>query len=617
MSGATTNQPRSFSAYLPYAAILVLIAAVRILDLGTADSRWRGKIYWSDTWLVSLSLVALVLCPLFAYATSRHFTRVTTALLCALFGCAITLFSSPLAGAVIGLVTGTLWASPQARRITSIALGSFGVGVLPGMITGLSLGFLGGYTEYVRVYPPHENAMIYRIVIALGFLAICWGCFYVWLRNRGERTANDRFLLSGVFFSLMFLVLAISFFACGIELDTRRRIGALSTNVYAFQNGRSQVAASSLLRGFTQPNDIFVNHGISAADAQLLRTFRIWDVQIDERGKGRFQADGFALLNLRDARIIHGKSPSFNDQSLRSFASSSMLQHLDLEGTQVTDDGLPVLRGMPMLSVLRLNGTQIRGTGLEHINRGAKLALVDLSNTRVDDQALVHLAGLEIEYLSLANTRVVGSGLQHVRGVKRIDLTNTSLEGRFLAQFADTQLDRLYLSGAALTTKDIETVSSFSKLRQLRITNTTLPAGTFDALQSANLSELQIEAAGLDKNSCPAIQHIADIELHYDASQMSLSEIVSDFEELRERLLALKGARDAVDAKPQRGPITNSPGVSLAIRNLEVRRELVRQLYMLEPCTLVNPQIIQPDTAVPVGHQEIDVFELGRYYLDL
>lgn len=89
---------------------------------------------------------------------------------------------------------------------------------------------------------------------------------------------------------------------------------------------------------------------------------------------------------------------------------------LELDETRITNAGLAHLRALPGLRCLTLAGTSISDAGLEHLAHLESLVRLDLSNTGVTDQGLVHLAELRnLERLDLAGTRVTQDGITDLK----------------------------------------------------------------------------------------------------------------------------------------------------------------------------------------------------------
>ncbi len=90
---------------------------------------------------------------------------------------------------------------------------------------------------------------------------------------------------------------------------------------------------------------------------------------------------------------------------------------LGLHDTQVTDAGLPHLKGLGKLRGLDLSRTHVTDTGLAHLKGLTSLIELWLADTQVTDAGLAHLKGLNnLSSLGLNKTRVTDVG---VNGLKK------------------------------------------------------------------------------------------------------------------------------------------------------------------------------------------------------
>src|SRR5205807_696654 len=64
---------------------------------------------------------------------------------------------------------------------------------------------------------------------------------------------------------------------------------------------------------------------------------------------------------------------------------------VDLTGTKITNDLLPLLAGLPGLRSLSLSSTAISDEGLVHLRRLTRLQVLNLYDTKISDAGLIHL----------------------------------------------------------------------------------------------------------------------------------------------------------------------------------------------------------------------------------
>jgi len=95
--------------------------------------------------------------------------------------------------------------------------------------------------------------------------------------------------------------------------------------------------------------------------------------------------------------------------------------NLGLQGTNVTDATLAVLKDVPTLVDLNLGGTRITDAGLAHLKALTNLITLHLENTKVTDAGLANLKGLlNLNYLNLYGTPVTDAGLDSIKGLTNL-----------------------------------------------------------------------------------------------------------------------------------------------------------------------------------------------------
>jgi serine/threonine protein kinase len=100
---------------------------------------------------------------------------------------------------------------------------------------------------------------------------------------------------------------------------------------------------------------------------------------------------------------------------------SRPLETLNLEGTQVSDRGLAIVKAFTNLKTLRLSGAQVTDTGLAHLQALTKLQTLYLSGIQVTDAGLAHLQALtKLQTLHLSSTQVTDAGLAHLKALTKL-----------------------------------------------------------------------------------------------------------------------------------------------------------------------------------------------------
>lgn len=100
------------------------------------------------------------------------------------------------------------------------------------------------------------------------------------------------------------------------------------------------------------------------------------------------KSDYSVLRAKPDTAVLQMANPDVTDETLTYLKGMSRLHNLDLSNTQISDDGLAALRGLP-LKELRLAHTKLTDAGFqEHIVPIASLQMLDVRDTSVSKDAV-------------------------------------------------------------------------------------------------------------------------------------------------------------------------------------------------------------------------------------
>jgi internalin A len=252
------------------------------------------------------------------------------------------------------------------------------------------------------------------------------------------------------------------------------------------------------------------------------------------------------------------------------------LQLLDLERTNVSDEGAKVLSRLTSLQVLSLTRTTVSDEGVKALGAVTSLQSLWLDETRVSDSGVKALAGLtSLRRLSLDRTRVSDEGVMFVarltslaelyldgctqvsdKGVEALarltNLRGLSLSG---TQVSDqgarvvgrlTNLARLYLGGCAqVTDEGVKALTDLTSMVSLNLGGTRVTNDGVKALVSlAKLQWLNLDQPRVDDEGVKALAGLASLqELHLSGTQVSDGGLkaLASLTSLRE--LSLSGTR--------------------------------------------------------------------------
>ena len=119
-------------------------------------------------------------------------------------------------------------------------------------------------------------------------------------------------------------------------------------------------------------------------------------------------------VDIHEGKVVRVRlgGPRTTNATLVPLKDLTRIERLDLDHSQVPDDGLVHVEGLTRLKRLHLSVTRITDAGLVHLAGLTSLELLDLSRTRVTDAGLVHLAGLtNLKVVDLSGTKITDDGV--------------------------------------------------------------------------------------------------------------------------------------------------------------------------------------------------------------
>ena len=149
-----------------------------------------------------------------------------------------------------------------------------------------------------------------------------------------------------------------------------------------------------------------------------------------------------ALIELLDVEylvMLNLDNSPINDEGLGFLRNLTMLRHLSLSNTFVSDEGLAtIVKQHPQLSFLRLDQTTVGDAGIAHLPELKQLVELSLWQVPMGDEGCRHLARVtSLRRLSLDETPVTDRGIEHLRGLKdlqRISLWQTQVTDEGVAR---------------------------------------------------------------------------------------------------------------------------------------------------------------------------------------
>ena len=161
----------------------------------------------------------------------------------------------------------------------------------------------------------------------------------------------------------------------------------------------------------------------------IIRNLTCKDLEIDDKAVGD-------LCTQTDMVALNLQGIDLTDEGLQAVGKLTKLQKLSICDTLVTEKGLIVLKKLPLLEKLNLSRNKL-GEGLpEHLKNLKKLRLLDLSGTQLKDKAVTNLPNFErLIVIDLRRNnltdRCIDSILRY-KNLQVLDITDTWISAKAL-----------------------------------------------------------------------------------------------------------------------------------------------------------------------------------------
>uniref|UniRef100_A0A3P9NHB4 Si:ch73-173p19.1 n=1 Tax=Poecilia reticulata TaxID=8081 RepID=A0A3P9NHB4_POERE len=190
--------------------------------------------------------------------------------------------------------------------------------------------------------------------------------------------------------------------------------------------------------------------------------------------------DGNHALKIISLKLTHLTLPgrhTVTDGGLAFLCRLTLLSELDLKDyTQVTDQGVSQLAAMT-LKKLSLSNTQVTDAGLPSLRGLQELQELCLDRTAVTSRGVAELITClpQLQVLGLASTHVgdsvVRRGLIHCQQLVKINLSHTRITDQ-LKHLKDMRLAQVNLDGTGVSLMGIANLLSLTNIGSVRATNT-------------------------------------------------------------------------------------------------------------------------------------------------
>lgn len=198
------------------------------------------------------------------------------------------------------------------------------------------------------------------------------------------------------------------------------------------------------------------------------------------------------------------------------------LESLDLTDQPIDDDGLKVLRHLSLLGHLNLSGTHVSDTGIVRcLESFPDLYEVNLESTRATDRCTIALGDLArrgrlprlavLDFSSTAVTDVACRSIANCRTIRELRLNDTAISDTGITFLtASKGLESLEISKSNLTIKSALALANMRSLKYLSMKGTRCDDFWLNQLATLpNLIELDVRETGVTQSGVEYVERTA------------------------------------------------------------------------------------------------------------
>tara|TARA_B110000116_G_C16656644_1_gene499843 strand:+ start:65 stop:829 length:765 start_codon:yes stop_codon:yes gene_type:complete len=180
-------------------------------------------------------------------------------------------------------------------------------------------------------------------------------------------------------------------------------------------------------------------------------------------------------------------SKKVTPELLQKIISFGKISYLNLSDSNITDEGMAILKDATSVETLFLTGTTITDAGLEPLAGLSGLIILHLPET-ITDEGFKHVGEITtLKTLSAERCKITDVGMAHLVNMSELrwlKMNHTAISDKGLDAIKDlTTLHTLELMNTKITDKGLLFLSGLSKLNSLEMTGCDLTDEAVQALQ--------------------------------------------------------------------------------------------------------------------------------------
>lgn len=237
------------------------------------------------------------------------------------------------------------------------------------------------------------------------------------------------------------------------------------------------------------------------------------------RGRLRFPAGTRAILeigfdgsqHMSDLNRLHPnclfgismKRMEITDDDLKYVARLTGLEHVELEGTDITSKGIFNIEPLKKLRFLGADKTLIKGDAMKSIGKHTTLVNLVIGHNSLDDECYKDLAGLKnVTNLQVDNTHLSNKGLDYIIKMPSLEVIKLSGNNRIgdtsMAKFQNSKVKALNVQSTGVGPRSVPYFLKMPRLKHLKLEGRNFtPAQQKEAKEK--LSRVKIQFQGKER----------------------------------------------------------------------------------------------------------------------
>lgn len=225
------------------------------------------------------------------------------------------------------------------------------------------------------------------------------------------------------------------------------------------------------------------------------------------------RVEALKILDLSDIRNLNSQK-----DKLEAVGKFKSITHLDINSSDLTDEGLKHLENLSNLQSLNLFGTQITDKGLQHLQGLSNLQYLNLGWTNITDKGFKYIQSLpNLKTLLFYDLQISKpNNLQNLPNLKALSLANVKLYDGLEHIQHMSNLELLDLERAVIRDEGLKYLQSLPNLKSLNLNDTRIGDEGFEHIKNLpNLQHLKFGRTNITEQGFKYLSSLTNLKSLY------------------------------------------------------------------------------------------------------